>query len=85
MRELDELYHDLCETAGYFQDAIRESGEIIEEASEALARELTEQKYHFQTALAAIWIVKKSLEAKSAATGAQTPMTAEGDILSHLL
>ena len=35
----------------YFEDAIRESDEIISECSETLQKELTEQKGHFETAL----------------------------------
>lgn len=35
----------------YFEDAIRESDEIIAECSEELQEELTEQKGHFEVAL----------------------------------
>ncbi len=38
----------------YFEDAIRESDEIISEASENLKQELTEQKEHFVVALVAL-------------------------------
>ena len=38
----------------YFEDAVRESDEIIEECSPALQTELTEQKQHFTTALVAL-------------------------------
>lgn len=38
----------------YFQEAIKESDEIIEVASDMLKRELTEQREHFVTALAAL-------------------------------
>ena len=39
----------------YFEDAIRESDEIIAECSEELQEELTEQKEHFVVALDAMW------------------------------
>jgi hypothetical protein len=35
----------------YFEDAVRESDEIIADCSEALQAELTEQKQHFVVAL----------------------------------
>ncbi|WP_265445064.1 hypothetical protein [Acetivibrio straminisolvens] len=38
----------------YFEDAIRESDEIIAECSEALQKELTKQKGHFEVALEAM-------------------------------
>lgn len=38
----------------YFEAAIRESDEIIAECSEALKKELTEQKGHFEVALEAM-------------------------------
>jgi hypothetical protein len=38
----------------YFEDAIRESDEIISECSEELQKELTEQKGHFEVALEAM-------------------------------
>jgi hypothetical protein len=38
----------------YFEDAVRESDEIISEASDDLKKELTEQKEHFVVALAAL-------------------------------
>jgi NADH pyrophosphatase NudC (nudix superfamily) len=38
----------------YFEDAIRESDEIIVDCSEALQAELTEQKEHFVAALSAL-------------------------------
>lgn len=38
----------------YFEDAIWESDEIIEECSDDLQKELTEQKKHFEVALAAL-------------------------------
>jgi hypothetical protein len=42
------------EAIAYFEDAIRESDEIIAECSEALKKELTEQKGHFEVALEAM-------------------------------
>jgi hypothetical protein len=42
------------EAIAYFEDAIRESDEIIAECSEALQKELTEQKGHFEVALEAM-------------------------------
>ena len=41
----------LKQAIAYFEDAIRESDEIIAECSEALQKELTEQKKHFEVAL----------------------------------
>ena len=38
----------------YFQDAIKESDEIIDECSDALKKELIKQREHFVTALAVI-------------------------------
>jgi hypothetical protein len=38
----------------YFEDAVRESDEIISDCSEALQTELTEQRWHFVTALSAL-------------------------------
>lgn len=38
----------------YFEDAIKESDEIIAECSEELQEELTEQKGHFEVALKAM-------------------------------
>lgn len=35
----------------YFEDAIRESDEIIAECSEKLQKELIEQKKHFEVAM----------------------------------
>ena len=42
---------ELEQAIAYFEDAIRESDEIIAECSEALQKELTEQKKHFEVAL----------------------------------
>jgi len=44
----------LEQAIAYFEDAIRESDEIIAECSEALQKELTEQKGHFEVALEAM-------------------------------
>ncbi len=41
----------LEQAIAYFEDAIRESDEIIAECSEALQKELIEQKKHFKVAL----------------------------------
>ena len=41
----------LEQAIAYFEDAIRESAEIIAESSEALQKELVEQKKHFEVAL----------------------------------
>lgn len=41
----------LEQAIAYFEDAIRESDEIIAECSEALQKELIEQKRHFEIAL----------------------------------
>ena len=41
----------LEQAIAYFEDAIRESDEIIAECSEALQKELMEQKKHFEIAL----------------------------------
>mgnify|MGYP001058398373 CR=1 FL=1 len=41
----------LEEAIAYFEDAIRESDEIIAECSEKLQKELAEQKGHFEVAL----------------------------------
>ena len=45
----------LEQAIAYFDDAIRESDEIIAECSEALQKELMEQKKHFVVALDAMW------------------------------
>ena len=45
----------LEQAIAYFEDAIRESDEIIAECSEALQKELMEQKKHFEVALDAMW------------------------------
>ncbi len=58
MNGLDELYCDICEAEDYFREAVLEASAIIEESEPELAGALTEQKSHFQTALAAMWIVK---------------------------
>lgn len=42
------------EAIKYFKDAIKESDEIMAECSEELQKELTEQKGHFEFALAAL-------------------------------
>jgi len=39
---------------GYFEEAVRESDEILEQCSDTLRRELTEQKEHFVVALEAM-------------------------------
>lgn len=44
----------LKQAIAYFEDAIRESDEIIAECSEALQKELMEQKKHFEIALDAM-------------------------------
>jgi hypothetical protein len=44
---MDELQAAIA----YFEDAIRESDEIISECSPALQKELSEQKRHFEVAL----------------------------------
>jgi uncharacterized protein with PIN domain len=44
----------LEQAIAYFEDAIRESDEIIAECSEALQKELTKQKGHFEVALEAL-------------------------------
>lgn len=41
----------LEQAIAYFEDAIRESDEIIAEYSEALQKDLIEQKNHFEVAL----------------------------------
>lgn len=41
----------LGQAIAYFEDAIKESDEIIAECSEKLQKELTEQKKHFEVAL----------------------------------
>ena len=41
----------LEQAIAYFEDAIRESDEIISEYSEEFQKELTEQKKHFEVAL----------------------------------
>ena len=41
----------LEQAIAYFEDAIKESDEIIAECSEKLQKELTEQKKHFEVAL----------------------------------
>lgn len=41
----------LNQAIAYFEDAIRESDEIISECSPALQKELLEQKGHFEVAL----------------------------------
>ena len=47
MREIEQ-------SVKYFEDAVKESDEIIADCSEALKKELTKQKEHFVVALAAI-------------------------------
>ena len=44
----------LEQAIAYFEDTIRESDEIIAECSEALQKELTGQKGHFEVALEAM-------------------------------
>lgn len=51
----------LEQAIAYFEDAIRESDEIIAECSEKLQEELTEQKGHFEVALEAL---KKQISQK---------------------
>jgi hypothetical protein len=46
--------NDIEKAIAYFEDAIRESDEIIAECSEELQKELTEQKGHFVVALEAM-------------------------------
>lgn len=46
--------NELKQAIVYFEDAIRESDEIIAECSERLQEELTEQKKHFVIALEAM-------------------------------
>ena len=46
----------LEQAIAYFEDAIRESDEIIAECSEKLQKELIEQKKHFEVALDAMKI-----------------------------
>ena len=46
-----ETLKELKQAISYFEDAIKESNEIIAECSEDLQRELTEQKKHFEVAL----------------------------------
>lgn len=46
--------NEINQAIAYFEDAIRESDEIIADCSEALQAGLTEQKRHFEVALAAI-------------------------------
>ena len=53
----------LEQTIAYFEDAIRESDEIIAECSEKLQKELIEQKKHFVVALDALKS-KKPMKAK---------------------
>lgn len=43
--------NELNQAIAYFEDAIRESDEIISECSPALQKELLEQKGHFEVAL----------------------------------
>jgi hypothetical protein len=45
---------DINQAVVYFEDAVKESDEIIEDCSEALKTELTIQKEHFVVALAAM-------------------------------
>jgi rubrerythrin len=52
----------LEQAIAYFEDAIRESDEIIAECSEALQKELTEQKGHFEVALE---VMKKHVPMKA--------------------
>ena len=52
MKEIIEL--ELKLAIEYFEDVIKESDEIIEECSDALKIELTEQKGHFVVAVAAM-------------------------------
>lgn len=47
----------LEQAIAYFEDAIKESDEIIAECSEKLQKELTEQKKHFEVALDAMKIL----------------------------
>ncbi|HBR33887.1 MAG TPA: hypothetical protein DD734_04580 [Firmicutes bacterium] len=49
-----ETLKELKQAISYFEDAIKESNEIIAECSEDLQRELTEQKKHFEVALKAM-------------------------------
>lgn len=48
------MMDELNRAIAYFEDAIRESDEIIAECSPALQKELTEQKNYFIVALAAM-------------------------------
>lgn len=50
------------EAIKYFKDAIKESEEIMAECSEKLQKQLTEQKGHFEVALAAM---KKQIPVKA--------------------
>ena len=50
----DSCGTELEQAIAYFEDAIRESDEIIAECSEALQKELMEQKKHFEVALEAM-------------------------------
>ena len=52
----------LEQAIAYFEDAIRESDEIIAECSEALQKELTEQKGYFEVALE---VMKKHVPMKA--------------------
>jgi len=52
----------LEQAIAYFEDAIRESDEIIAECSEALQKELMEQKKHFEVALEAMKRQKGTLK-----------------------
>jgi len=49
-----ERMRKIEDAIAYFEEAIRESDEIISECSEALKKELTEQKGHFVIALDAM-------------------------------
>lgn len=48
------MMDELSQAIAYFEEAIRESGEIISECSHDLQKELTEQKRHFEVALEAM-------------------------------
>lgn len=49
----------------YFEDAIKESDEIIADCSPALQQSLTEQKEHFETALAVLRAAAKFAQLES--------------------
>ena len=54
-----ETMRELERAIFYFEDAIKESNEIIAECSEDLQRELIEQKKHFEVALKAMKAAKR--------------------------